>query len=237
MEYLILDTETGGLDCDVHSLLSFAFIRCTAFYQALGEPLHVHIKQDAFVVSTEAMEVNQLDLRESGSWITRDAAITALLRFLEYPDDYMDDTKYRDSKALYKLCGSNIAFDIGFLKKFLGESLYARMFHYKAEEVTSVFTHLQRTGVIPQNSGLKLFEMAEALELNVDTDKFHDALYDAEVTRAIARDMYRRSKVLAFAFDEMVSRYGGDPRSIIKCFNSNHPKKKLKQLRTKKVGK
>lgn len=237
MEYLVLDTETGGLESDIYSLLSFALIRCTAFYQQLGEPLHVHIKQDAFIVSTEAMEINQLDLRESGSWVTKDAAIAAMLKFLDYPDDYQDDTKYKNAKALYKLCGSNIAFDIGFMKKFLGESLYSRMFHYKGEEVTSAFSHLQRTGVIPPNPGLKLFEMAEALELDVDTKKFHDALYDAEVTRAVARELYHRSKVLAFAFDEMLTRYGGDPRAIIKCFKSKNSKKKLKSLKPKKVGK
>lgn len=237
MEYLVLDTETGGLESEIYSLLSFALIRCTAFYQPLGEPLHIHIKQDNFVVNTKAMEVNQLDLRESGSWATKDAAITAMFKFLDYPDDYGDDVKYKDAKALYKLCGSNIAFDIGFLKKFLGESLYSRMFHYKAEEVTSAFSHLQRTGVVPPNPGLKLFEMAEALELNVDNTKFHDALYDAEVTRAVAREIYHRSKVLAFAFDEMLARYGGDPRAIIKCFKSKNSKKKLKSLKTKKVGK
>lgn len=237
MEYLVVDTETGGLDSEVHSLLSLALIRCTANYQVLGEPLHLHVKQENFVVNTKAMEVNQLDIRESGSWLPRDAVITNVLDFLEYPSDYQDDAKYKDADALYKLCGSNIAFDIGFLRKFFGDKLYTRMFHYKAEEVTSAFSHLQRTGVIPPNHGLKLVEMAEALELKIDTAQFHDALYDAEITRAVARELYKRSKVLALAFDDMLCKYGNDPRAIIKCFNSNNPKKKLQKLKTKKVRK
>ena len=68
------------------------------------------------------MEVNQLDLRESGSWATKKTTITAMFKFLDYPDDYGDDVKYKDAKALYKLCGSNIALILASWKKVPGES-------------------------------------------------------------------------------------------------------------------
>jgi hypothetical protein len=206
-------------------------IRCTAHYQPIGEPLHVHIRTDPFVVGYEAMKVNQMDLREAGSWMTKAEAISVLLKFLGYPADYADDVKYKESHAKFKLCGSNVAFDIGFLKKFLGHTMYARMFHYRGEEVTSAFQHLQRTGVIPPSQGMKLFQMAQALGVEFDDTKLHDALYDATVTCEIARELYRRSRVLEKAFALMCDHYNAAPPDIVKCFRSTNPEKRLKLLK------
>ena len=230
MENIVLDTETGGFSRADHSLLSIAMIRCTNHFQTIGEPLHIRIQSDVYHVTREAMEINQLDLRESGSWIKREDAIPAIVRWLGYPKDIVDLSKPTSVKPRFRLCGNNIAFDIGFLEKFLGEGLYKRLFFYKGYEVNSGFENIQSTGVIPPNFGMKLFEMAAALEIECDTSKTHDALYDAEITRLVARELHFRTNVLHAALEEMLKKYNCGPRTLIACFRSKNPKKRLAEL-------
>lgn len=230
MEYLVLDTETGGLLSNKHSLLSFALIRCTPHFQPIGDPLHLHCKHDSYVVDSGAMAVNKLDLRDAGSWLPKPTVIKALFEFLQLPEDYDNDEKYASSHPEFKLCGANIAFDIGFMKQYLGETLYARIFHYRGEEVTSVFRHLQVSGVVPPNAGLKLVQMAEALGIEADHEQLHGALYDAEVTRQVARELHKRTLVLKYAFDKMCEHYGVGPSKLIKCFDKPGHEKRLAKL-------
>jgi DNA polymerase III epsilon subunit-like protein len=91
------------------------------------------------------------------------------------------------------------------MREYLGDALYSRIFHYRSEEVTSVFRHLQHAGVIPPNDGMKLFQMATALGIDFEDSKLHGALYDAEVTRQIARELHKRSEVLKYDLPRYLS--------------------------------
>lgn len=230
MENIVLDTETGGFSRNEHSLLSFAMIRCTNHFQTIGEPLHLRIQSDVYHVTAKAMEINQLDLREAGSWVKREDAVAALVKWLGYPKEIVDLSKPTTVKPRFRLCGNNIAFDIGFIEKFLGEELYKRLFFYKGYEVNSGFENIQSTGVIPPSNGMRLFEMAAALEIECDTSKTHDALYDAEITRLVARELHFRTNVLHTALAQMLEHYNCGPRTLIACFRSKNPTKRLKEL-------
>jgi DNA polymerase III epsilon subunit-like protein len=231
MEYIVLDTETGGLQSKVHSMLSFAMIRCTPFFQPVDEPLHLHCWHDNFVVSSEAMKVNKIDLRESGAWPKRPEVLKAVFAYLQLPEDFDDNERYANERPAFKLCGSNIAYDIGFMREYLGDALYSRIFHYRSEEVTSVFRHLQHAGVIPPNDGMKLFQMATALGIDFEDSKLHGALYDAEVTRQIARELHKRSEVLKYAFEALCkSHKTSNPQKIIDCFAKPGCQKRLDRL-------
>ena len=56
---LVCDTETGGLDPEEHSILSFA-----AKHRASGETFEVFIREPILRVQADALAINRIDLRE-----------------------------------------------------------------------------------------------------------------------------------------------------------------------------
>ena len=227
MKYIVMDTETGGLLSDTHSLLSVALIKTTTRFQEL-DSIHVKIRQPVFVVTYKAMEKNKIDLRDTQSWVEPDAARKLLLDFLNADAGVATRT---DLYPEYTACGTNINFDIGFMKNFLGEVTWNNLFYHRSEDIMSVFRELQKTGVIPTPKGHALHQMLSALGLEFDPDGMHDALYDAQMALAAAREMQRRGDLLKDALEVYVKRHGGDLDEVMKCYRGSGNKSKLKQLR------
>ena len=229
MQYIVLDTETGGFDPSVHSLLSVALIKTTANFQELKE-LHIKIKYPVVHVSPEAMEVNKLDLRATSSWLKPDQARSAILKFLDVPEDIETNT---NAYAAYTLCGMNVQFDVGFMKKFLGEKTFTNIFYHRVEEIMSNFRDLQKTGAVRSPKGYKLFQLLEALDLKFDSEAMHDALYDAKMAVKAAREMQRRNALLADALKSYVTKHGGDLDNVLECYRHGDVKARMKKLRHK----
>jgi DNA polymerase III epsilon subunit-like protein len=227
MNYIVLDTETGGLATETHSLLSVAFIKTTSRYQELKD-IHLKIRHPEFCVTPRAMEINKIDLRESAAWIDPMEARLALLDFLGVDKDIGSKTGIYPT---YTAVGANINFDIGFLKKFFGEPTWNNIFYHRSEDVMTVFRELQKTGIIPAPKGYALEQLLNALGIKSDPDCLHDALYDARQALAAAREMQRRGDVLGDALKQYVKRYGGDLNAILKCYRGAGTQAKLKKLR------
>lgn len=227
MKYVILDTETGGLESETHSLLSFAFIKATSRFQEL-ESLHLKILHPVFHVSSQAMSKNKLDLRDTADWVPPDVAKQKLYDFLGVKPS---DTKKQ--YAEYMAIGANITFDIGFMKHFCGEVEWNSIFYHRSEDVLSSYRDLQKTGVVPTPKGYALSQLLSAIGIETDPDALHDALYDAKQTLALAREMQKRVDLLGDALKSFVARHGGDLEAVLSCYREIGTKSKLKSLRRK----
>lgn len=227
MNFIVMDTETGGLDCEKHSLLSVAMLKTTARFQILDE-LHIKIRHDIFHLDAEGMETNRLDIREAKQWMSVKDAKKTVLEFLGITDSMLANDKQLPS---YTACGTNIQFDVGFMKKFMGEDVWNKIFFHRLEEITSNFREMQKNGIIPATRGYKQFMMLEALGIEFEHDELHDALNDARLAASLAREMQLRNDILKTALRAYVARHGNDLDAVIKAYHKPDKLKALKRLR------
>lgn len=232
MFYLVLDTETGGLDPNQHSLIEVACHKTTSRFQVL-DTFQMRIKHKFYGIDPDSLQINKIDLRDASSWIVSDEAKKSFFRFLDVPEDI--DVK-GTSSLKYTLCGTNIVFDIGFIKKWIGDRAFEQCFTIRPEEITSGFAFLQNAGIVPFSQGYQLKHMLQALGIEFDSENLHGALYDADMATKCAREMVFRSDILKDALKYYVSKYGGDLDSVIDAYRKPNKKAALKRLRTKKAN-
>jgi DNA polymerase III epsilon subunit-like protein len=227
VKYVIVDLHTGGFDSKTHSLLSVAMIKTTANFQRLDD-LYIRIRHETFHVTSGSLENTGMDLRRSGTWSDAATARKQILEFLDAPEDVETSTTLKPG---YVAIGTNIGFDIMFLKQFLGERTVNNLISHRFEEVTSNFRDLQKTGVIGSVNGYMLWQMLEALGIKVDSTATRTALENAELALQASVEMHRRTLLLADALKLYVKRYGGNLKPILKCYREKNPMTKLKGLR------
>ena len=179
--YLVIDTETGGLDKYKHSLIEIGAI---VYDSSMKEIDRFHsmwdIKDDPTKLQTlYALKLNKYFERENQVIDTGEEAAEKFVKWLVSISE-----KYNPIIA-----GQNISFDIGFIDEFLAEFGY--------EEWTGIFGNnkidtlmlgkvLQITGKI-KTKRLSLKYLAEEFKVkNVDE---HTALSDIETTAEILKAM------------------------------------------------
>lgn len=114
-DIVVIDTEAGGLDPLVHSLLSVGLVtaegdRSTEFF----------VREPEIAVSAGGMAVNRIDLRRvEAEGLSPAAAVDALEAFLAPFERPM-------------LCGHNIAFDLAYLR---------RLYRVAGREMPKSLTH------------------------------------------------------------------------------------------------
>lgn len=135
---VVVDTETGGLDSNVHSILTLG-----AALLDDGEvkaQFHAHILEDPFVATPEALRVNGLteaEIRDHG--MTPGYAVTAFEEWL------------RENEVIGKatLAGHNIAgFDMGFLRRLYRLAGRRWPFDYHCLDTMSVALFLKHMGIL-----------------------------------------------------------------------------------------
>ncbi len=169
MQLVILDTETGGLDCNVQSLLSVGMWTLDTFKGTIYNPLYFLVKEPEIMTTLEAMAINGLDLED----IERDGLEPkeALEKVREY---------CKPLRGPYPV-GHNIGFDIGFLNRlvFLSGNSYALPFHYRTIDIPSILTTMYLAGILPKD----ISSSQKALEyFGMERGAVHNALHDAECT-------------------------------------------------------
>lgn len=174
---LVLDTETGGDDPLHHSLLSIGAIVWDS--GQCGATLDLQVAEFPMHLTERALEINGINPdNHARTGLTVDNAAKQLVDFLEA--NFGRDLETNEKVVL---CGHNIAFDIGFLKRLcrLSKRDYASMFSHRSLDTASTIRFLTLVGLIPagivsSDDAFNWFDVTPA-----DADR-HTALGDARAT-------------------------------------------------------
>ncbi len=171
--YLFLDTETGGLDPQRHSLLSLGLVVGDA--AGIAESLEILVRHEPYVVTGGGMKVNRIDLAAHHERALAPAAA------LEALDAFLD--RHFAPAARATLVGHNVAFDQAFLSRFLltlGRDPEGR-FHHRLVDTHSIASALRDAGRL-ELSRLSSDTLFEHFGIQVPAEKRHTALGDTLAT-------------------------------------------------------
>ena len=168
---LFIDTETGGLNPNKHSLLSLGMV--------VWENMQIIDSQELFIndgilsVTEEALSVNRIDLEKHKlSAISPPEAIEKIISFTG---------KHLPGKEKITLAGHNVHFDAGFLKTlFSGNNRnFDDYFSHRIVDTSSILHYLYLAGRIKQ----KAVSSDDAFDLfGIEAEGRHTALGDAFAT-------------------------------------------------------
>lgn len=141
---VFIDTETGGVDPLVNSLLSMSLIVWEA--GRILDKVEILINDGELNATPEALAINGIDLEEhkKNSW-----SIFATIRII---NTFLGE-HFEEGERI-KFVGHNVSFDIAFLKYFLikrgGMSIseYFKRFSHRHIDTSSIMTYLYLNGKI-----------------------------------------------------------------------------------------
>lgn len=144
-ELLFIDTETGGLDPSVHSILSLGAVVWRD--GQIGQKFEVMIREPVITITPDAMNRNGIDLRhfDEGGAVTPDEAVQKFERFIS------ENLSVTDDSPRVTLVGHNVGFDTAFLKRLYAftESSYDHRFWHRVIDTSSIAAVLILAGRIP----------------------------------------------------------------------------------------
>ena len=175
-KYLVIDTETGGLNPEKNSILSIAGV--------LWEPgktvepvFDLYVKEHFINVEEAALKVNKIDMNKVH---TADEPYVVVKKI----QNALNERFGSDRKAI-QLVGHNVAFDIAFTKRLYRhaglESSYKDDFRDRAMDSCSILEFLMLSGKVDgyRASGDALFQSAG---VEIEEKDRHTALGDAVAT-------------------------------------------------------
>ena len=152
MHYLWFDTETGGLNPKIHSILTAYFAICDKDLTLLDE-LYLQLKPEDLSqlnVTTEAMNVNKINLEEhlkDPNTITYAEGQKILMAFLA-------KNKIKGKRRSFQPCGHNIPFDEEFVwQQLVPKELWSKDVHYRRLDTSSICSFLKDMDILPQDVG------------------------------------------------------------------------------------
>ena len=173
---LVIDTETGGLDPERHSILSLGAVVWAD--GKLGETFEVRIVEPEISVEPEAMAVNRINLEEHQ--VRGQSPPEAVRRFLAFLDRNFGPA---DTREKIDLVGHNIMFDVGFLRRLLricGGSL-SDFFSHRYLDTAGIVRFLILAKKVSM-SGASSNQAFEYFGVSVPPNARHTALGDAIAT-------------------------------------------------------
>jgi DNA polymerase III epsilon subunit-like protein len=192
--YLVLDTETGGLDPQKHSLLTASFVVLDDDLKQVDKVDLSIAPDEAYRVTPEALRVNKIDIVEH-SQVAMDVlfARTKLCEFLDL----------WSKKGRLTVVGHNVGFDLRFIyAQLLPQAEWESRCSYRVLDTQVVAQFLQLTGVIPGGSAsLKSL----AMQFGVPQLEAHTASDDALVTAEVLRRLFGSVKGFKADFGGPVS--------------------------------
>ncbi len=176
---LLIDTETGGLDPEKHSILSLAAVVWTP--QGIDAELELFVKEPEIFFEDEAIQINRIDV----DWISINGlapefAVDSLESFVDanWPEE--------DRRHGILIGGHNVSFDVLFLKRLyrLARRDYKPTFSHRLIDTASVIQLLILAGRLP----LERASSDQAFEyfgISVPEGQRHTALGDARATASL----------------------------------------------------
>ena len=174
---LVVDTETGGVDPQVHSILSLAAVvwedgKILADFEVL-------IAEPVLAVTARALEINGIDLVEHCKQAVE--PIGAWAQFQSFL--WQNLTAELASANKITLVGHNVNFDIGFMKRLfrLTGVAYEDVFSHRVIDTAGILRFLTLTQRL-KLSGAGSTEAFAHFGIEVPKGKRHTALGDARAT-------------------------------------------------------
>jgi DNA polymerase III subunit epsilon len=183
---LVVDTETGGTDPGTHSILSLAGVVFTD--GAITEQFEILIVESVLSVTSNALQVNRIDLREhSARGVSPHRAVGELKEFLI--DHFAAELR---SGEKVTLAGHNINFDIGFMRRLfrLADASFEELFSYRVLDTVSVLRYLALAGLVPPHCVAADAAFAH-FGITVPEGERHTALGDAKATALLLEKLIR----------------------------------------------
>ena len=172
MKILVIDTETGGLDPNVQSILSLG--ACIWDDGSITDTINIWIAEPEIVAEPKALQVNGIDLawlKENG--IGPQEAVLTLENFLRKNNMVLTSP--------VTVAGHNVQFDVGFMKRLyrLAGKEYSKLFSHRTVCTQVLAYALVLAGRINLSSvsGNKVFEYFRCAPPR--TEGKHEALGDA----------------------------------------------------------
>jgi DNA polymerase III subunit epsilon len=168
---LFIDTETGGLDPDKHSLLSLAMVVWEDM--EIIDSHEILINDGILSVTEEALSINRIDIEQHKlSALPSSRAMDEMLSFIG---------KHFPGQEKITLAGHNVHFDANFLKAFLSANNknFSEFFSHRMIDTASILYYLYLAGQIKRRA----ISSDEAFDLfGIKVDGRHTALGDAIAT-------------------------------------------------------
>lgn len=188
MKVLCIDTETGGLDPDKHSILSIAAIVGDLDTGEKFETFYTLVKLPSYNVTPKAMEINKLNVDECQKNGMLPEAIA---------DKLMDLWTIHGCSII---AGHNVTFDKSMLA--------SQIFNCSLSEFESNFTYRILDSITMSmlfagteaKSGNSLKQLCEAWGIKSNNPNYHNALYDTD----ICFDLLSKFRRIVFKNPELI---------------------------------
>jgi DNA polymerase III epsilon subunit-like protein len=175
MKYLVLDTETGGLIAQKHSILQVGMMAYDP-YKGVTAHEEFFIRHRDYVVSPEALEVNGLNIiRVSRSGINPLEAMDRIVAFIH--------DNFPDGKDSFYLMGKQPSFDKAFLSTFFykhGGDPIGNFISHRMVDLSSLIILMKELGLYPAEESTSL--VSAARHYGLDVDHAHDVMGDCLMT-------------------------------------------------------
>jgi DNA polymerase III epsilon subunit-like protein len=169
--YLFIDTETGGIDCGRHSLLSIGLV--VGDEGVVRHSMEILVKHDHYVLSGGGMRVNRIDIGKHDIEALDPVEVMAVL-------DVFLQQYFPCAKEPITLVGHNVSFDRDFLGVYFAENgrpLEPR-FSHRLIDTHSIAAALQDAGKLDVES-LSSSALFEHFGIVIPEEQRHTALGDA----------------------------------------------------------
>jgi DNA polymerase III epsilon subunit-like protein len=171
---LVIDTETGGLDASLFSLLSVAAIVLNE--GVVEEEYYTLVNEDVIIVEDEAMKINRLDLERNRSEGKNPRQVVNVLNNLIL--------KHGIRRGV-TIVAHNAPFDVSYMKRLyrLAGVDYSKWFAYRSLCTVTGALLLDQAGRITLPGGsASLDNLTTLWNLKLDRPDGHNALDDARAT-------------------------------------------------------
>lgn len=182
MKYFLYDTETGG-NTPKYSLLTFFGVILNEKLEII-DSISLKIKNKEYILSPEAMKVNQIDFVKLNDEAEElEVCANKLSKFL------LLHTNFGQEKLVNT--GHNIFWDLNFVKKRLLPNVETFVTKHNLDTGTLALL-LKSINKLPTNFEISLKNLAN--HYNVEARNFHTAEDDVYTTVAVLKCMLREIK-------------------------------------------
>lgn len=177
-DYIVFDTETGGLNPKNTDLLQVGMIFIKG--NKIVEKCEFNVKQDIYRVTPDALKLNKIDLIEHNqqkNLMSKES--------IGYAITNLKNKIYNNKKI--PVLGHNVNFDLNFIyENILSKDKWEELFSYRNVDTAGISRFLIDAGKLPGLYKNDLSSLMVYFNLGSElSENRHTALFDAECTMTI----------------------------------------------------